>query len=76
MCEQDGIHYVAGLASWEPPCANSNRPGVYTNVYRFVDWIERDHVESDHNYDGAHTSMSNDYVDYDFTHDENQTSIE
>ena len=80
MCEQGGVHYVAGLVSWGPPCTKRNKPGVYAHVYGFMDWIKEkmsnDVKSYDYSYDDNPSSMSYDYVDYDFSHDENQTSIE
>ena len=70
MCEQDGVHYVTGLVSWGEGCGQRNRPGVYTNVYRFVDWIHRDHRDYDYDYDEALNSTSVDHVDYDYTSDD------
>ena len=55
MCEQDGVHYIAGLVSWGPQCVLNDKPGVYANVHKYVDWI--------------HEIMSN--VDVDYTFDYN-----
>ncbi|XP_041672264.1 hyaluronan-binding protein 2-like [Cheilinus undulatus] len=40
-CKQDGTHYISGVVSWGHGCARKNKPGIYTNVYKFVDWIRR-----------------------------------
>lgn len=38
-CEKEGTHYVYGLVSWGDSCGKKNKPGVYTNVIHFLDWI-------------------------------------
>ena len=68
MCEQDGVHYLAGLVSWGPSCTSRNKPGVYANVHRFVEWIKEKMSDPgkfyDYSYDDNPSSMSYDYVDY------------
>ncbi|XP_039991868.1 hyaluronan-binding protein 2 [Xiphias gladius] len=39
VCERNGTHYVVGVVSWGDGCGKKYKPGVYTNVGRFVDWI-------------------------------------
>ncbi|KAM9318054.1 transmembrane protease serine 13a isoform 2-T2 [Pholidichthys leucotaenia] len=35
----DNRWYVVGITSWGVGCARQNKPGVYTNVKRFLPWI-------------------------------------
>lgn len=42
MCEaENGRWVLAGLVSWGDMCGSTNRPGVYTRVSSFLDWIEQ-----------------------------------
>ncbi|KAK6493782.1 hepatocyte growth factor activator-like isoform X1 [Huso huso] len=38
-CERDGISYLYGIISWGDGCGRANKPGVYTKVSSYVDWI-------------------------------------
>lgn len=37
-CEKDGTYYVYGIVSWGLECGT--RPGVYTQVTKFLNWIK------------------------------------
>ncbi|XP_053524436.1 hyaluronan-binding protein 2 [Artibeus jamaicensis] len=37
-CEKDGTYYVYGIVSWGQECGK--KPGVYTQVTKFVNWIK------------------------------------
>ncbi|KAJ8361342.1 hypothetical protein SKAU_G00178670 [Synaphobranchus kaupii] len=39
VCENDEVHYVYGLVSWGDSCAKKYKPGVYTRLTKFTDWI-------------------------------------
>ncbi|KAL4237201.1 Enteropeptidase [Mactra antiquata] len=40
MCQnEDGRWLLAGVISWGDLCGSRNRPGVYTNILSFIDWI-------------------------------------
>ncbi|KAJ6654367.1 hypothetical protein lerEdw1_006960 [Lerista edwardsae] len=40
VCQEDGAWFVAGIVSWGDMCAVPNRPGVYTRVGFYQDWIK------------------------------------
>ena len=38
-CVRDGQPVVTGVVSWGFGCANAGNPGVYANVWHYMDWI-------------------------------------
>ncbi|XP_062436375.1 hyaluronan-binding protein 2 [Rhea pennata] len=39
-CIENGSYYVYGLVSWGEQCGLENKPGVYTQVTTFLNWIK------------------------------------
>jgi len=47
MCDMDGYAVLTGIVSWGIDCGKAGRPGVYSNVDNFYEWIENEYLNPD-----------------------------
>ncbi|XP_051948416.1 coagulation factor XI-like [Xyrauchen texanus] len=40
VCEDNNTWYLTGITSWGLECAEANKPGIYTRVSHYLDWIK------------------------------------
>uniref|UniRef100_A0A8D3CVQ2 trypsin n=1 Tax=Scophthalmus maximus TaxID=52904 RepID=A0A8D3CVQ2_SCOMX len=38
-CEREDVSFLYGIISWGEGCGRSGKPGVYTKVVNYIDWI-------------------------------------
>lgn len=38
-CARDDVSFLYGIISWGEGCGRSGKPGVYTKVVNYMDWI-------------------------------------
>ncbi|KAM4837275.1 coagulation factor XI isoform 2-T2 [Thomomys bottae] len=38
-CKHNEVWHLVGITSWGEGCGQKERPGIYTNVIKYVDWI-------------------------------------
>lgn len=46
-----GNKYLAGIISWGPECGSPIQPGLYTNVFKILDWIKNKTTTANNNED-------------------------
>lgn len=38
-CAKDDVSFLYGIISWGEGCGRNGKPGVYTKVVNYIDWI-------------------------------------
>ena len=41
ICLEDGIAVLYGVVSWGKNCAREGSPGIYANIFKLKEWIQK-----------------------------------
>uniref|UniRef100_A0ACB8EVE2 Uncharacterized protein n=1 Tax=Sphaerodactylus townsendi TaxID=933632 RepID=A0ACB8EVE2_9SAUR len=58
-CKLNGTWFLAGVVSFGFSCSEANRPGVYTRITSYIDWIQEAMAQNSKTVSGAHLPRAN-----------------